>query len=348
MVDTATVHRLRQVHATPATVLASATTGVLDLIDRNKGDADRILGEVRLRPQDIADPYSELILAQFCKLFEAAAQLTGNDNFGLHFGESFRPQQLGVIGYAAISSPTLYSAVRNMEAFFPAHQGLSSFGLIQDGDMLWLSYAVFDPHIEQRRQDAELSMGMFLNIFRHALGQDWAPLEVRFEHDAPDAPQDHERVFRAPVRFGRRTNAFAFRRQDLDVRMPTQDPYLFSVIEPFLRSRVELTRKPEDFASRVRNQIKLYLGDIPPTICEMAKVFGISDQSFQRELRDSGITFQELVTAARKDLALHYMDDPNMPLTEVADSLGYSELSAFSRAFRGWTGMSPQRYRQSG
>ena len=348
MVDTDTVYRKRQqLSVTPATVLASATTGVLELISRDKGDADRILRAARLRPEDIANPHKEIILAQYCNLFEEAARHTGNDNFGLHFGESFRPQQLGMIGYAAISSPTLHTAVRNMEAFFPAHQGLSSFGLIQDGDMLWLSYAVFDPYVEQRRQDAELSMGMFLNIFRHALGQDWAPLEVRFEHEAPDAPQDHERVFQAPARFGRRTNAFAFRRRDLDARMPTQDPYLFSVIEPFLRSRMELTRRPEDFANHVRNQIKLHLGDIPPRIGEMAKIFGMSDQSFQRELRENGVTFQQLTTAARKDLALHYMNDPNMPLTEVAYRLGYSELSAFSRAFRSWTGVSPQRYRQS-
>ncbi|WP_440997729.1 AraC-like transcriptional regulator QhpR [Arhodomonas sp. SL1] len=333
--------------AAPATVLASAATGVIDLIERNRGDPDSILGNARVRSVDLSSPYNELILAQFCNLFEEAARQTGNDNFGLHFGKSFRPQHLGAIGYAAISSPTLYTALRNMEVYFPAHQGQSSFGLIPDGDMLWLSYRIFDPHIEQRRQDAELSIGMFLNIFRHALGQDWTPLEIRFEHQAPDGASEHEKVFGAPVRFGRRTNAFAFRRCELNTRMPTQDPYLFSVIEPFLKSRFDLSRNPEDFASKVRNQIKLHLGDVAPTISEMAEIFGMSDHSFHRELREHGLTFQELVTAARKELALHYVNDPTIPLTEVAHSLGYSELSAFSRAFRGWTGLSPQRYRRS-
>lgn len=333
--------------SSPSMILASATTGVVDLIERMHGDPDRILGRTSIKPEDLDSPYNELMLSDFCTLFEEAAVQTGNEKFGLLFGESFKPRQLGAIGYAAVSSPTLAAAIRSMEVYFPAHQGQSSFGLIQDSDVFWLSYRILDPRVESRRQDAELSMGMFLNVFREALGDDWSPLEVRFEHDMPDNPHTHERVFGAPVRFGRRTNAFAFRRKDLDARMPGQDPYLYSVIEPFLKSRCEISRNPEDFATTVRNQIKMNLGDIPPTITEIARVFGVPDQSFQRELRKHGVTFQQLVNAARKELAIHYLDESDLPLTEVAHNLGYSELSAFSRAFRGWTGMSPQRYRRT-
>ena len=83
-----------------------------------------------------------------------------------------------------------------METYFPAHQGQSSFGLIRDDDMLWLSYRINDPQIG-RRQDAASSMGMFLNVFRHALGL-WCPLEIRFEHANPESHQEHEALFGAP------------------------------------------------------------------------------------------------------------------------------------------------------
>jgi AraC-like DNA-binding protein len=312
-----------------------------------KGDPDRILGRASIRREDLASPFNELMLSDFCKLFEEAARQTQNDKFGLSFGATFKPKHLGAIGYAAISSPTLAAAIRNVEVYFPAHQGQSSFGMIkEDSDVFWLSYRIFDERIQARRQDAELSMGMFLNIFREALGPDWAPLEVRFEHDAPENAYAHEKVFGAPVVFGRRTNAFAFRRRDLDARMPGQDPYLYSIIEPFLKSRCEIHKNPEDFAKIVRNQIKMQLGAVAPTIGEIARTFGVSDSSLQRQLREHGVTFQELVNAARKELALHYLADHSVPLTEIAHCLGYSELSAFSRAFRGWTGMSPQRYRR--
>lgn len=129
--------------------------------------------------------------------------------------------------------------------------------------------------------------------------------------------------------------------------MPDQDPYLFSIIEPFLRSRCELHDNPETFAAIVRNQIKLNLGTTPPSLAEIARLFGLSECQFQHELHAHGLSFQDLLRAARQELSLHYIKDPDIPLTEVALLLGYSELSAFSRAFRNWTGMSPQRYRRT-
>jgi len=328
-------------------VLASAASGVIPLIEANHGDPDLIFGRSGIQSTDLENPTNELNLGQFCHLFTEASHQTGNDNFGLHFGSDFEPRRLGAIGYAAISSPTLAAGLRNMEAYFPAHQEQSSFGLIRDDDMLWLSYRINDLQIRDRRHDAELSMGMFLNIFRHALGPDWRPLEIRFEHARPEHHQEHQEIFGAPVQFGRRTNALAFRPVDLDTRMPAADPYLYSIVETFLRSRCELHEDPENFAESVRNQIKLNLSTTIPTIAEIAQLFGLSDQKFQRELHAHKLSFKSLLKAAREELSLHYLDNHDLPLTEVAILLGYSELSAFSRAFRNWTGMSPQRYRQS-
>jgi AraC-like DNA-binding protein len=129
--------------------------------------------------------------------------------------------------------------------------------------------------------------------------------------------------------------------------MPTSDPYLYSIVEAFLQSRCELHEDPVNFAESVRNQIKLNLSTTIPTIAEIAQLFGLSDHEFQHELHIHKLSFKSLLKAARQELSLHYLDSHDLPLTEVAILLGYSELSAFSRAFRNWTGMSPQRYRQS-
>lgn len=330
----------------PSKVLSAAGDGAASLFRANGGSLDRIFGDAGISETDFENPVAELNLSQYCAMFEIAAQQTANDNIGLQFGQSFQPQQLGMLGYAAISSPTLSAGLRNMQTFFPAHQGQTSFGLIQDDGILWLSYRIIDPRIPNRRQDAELSMGMFCNVFRHALGDDWAPLEVRFEHNAPDHPHEHETAFGAPVAFGRRTNAIAFRRRDLDARMPGHDSYLFSVVKAFLESRCKTVENPVDFATMVRNEIKMQLGSRIPALGEIAAVLGLTGPVFQKKLRQHGLSFNDILRAARHELALHYMDDPDMSLTEIAYNLGYSELSAFSRAFRNWTGMSPQRYRR--
>lgn len=331
----------------PSRVLASAADGVVHKIDASGGDVDSIFGCANIRPRDLDNPFNELDLAKFCALFEQSALQTGNEQFGLEFGADFQPRQLGAIGFAAISSPTLSAALRNVQTYFPAHQGQSSFKLIQSADMLRLTYKILDPRISDKRQDAELSMGMFLNIFRHALGKRWHPLEVWFEHEKMTDCCAHESVFGSPVGFGRSTNALAFRRSDLDTFMPESDPYLFSIIESFLKTRQSLKGNAVDFATLVRSQIKLQLGEVPLTLAEVASMLDLSIYEFQRQLAEHGLSFRDLLSAAREELALHLLADESLPLTEVAAAVGYSELSAFSRAFRKWTGMNPQRYRRS-
>lgn len=331
----------------PSKVLAAAAHGVGELFTRNGGDVDSILGNAGIRATDLCDPLREINLKQYCDMFEIAARQTGNPNIGLHFGQGFQPQHLGMLGYAAISSPTLVAGIRNMESLFPAHQGLSNFGMIREDGILWLFYHVLDPRVQNRRQDAELSLGMFCNIFRTALGPHWHPLEVRFEHERQEGAEEHELAFGCPVQFGRRTNAIGFRRSDLYTRMPTRDPYLFSIVSGYLRSRIERVSDVEDFATIIRDQVKMQLGSAVPDIDSISRIIGLTSQKLQKQLKQNGLTFKAVVRAAREELALHYLEDVNMPLTEIAFNLGYSELSAFSRAFRNWTGMSPQRFRHN-
>lgn len=335
-------------YSSPAKVLSAAATGAAALFREHNGDVDSIFGNAGIDPSEIDDPVNELNLGQFCNLFETAARKTGHDNIGLEFGRDFQPRHLGMLGFAAISSPTLAAALRNLEVFFPAHQGKTQFALTQDSEVLWLRYRIYDERIEQRRQDAELSLGMFCNIFREALGPQWAPLEVRFEHARPDGHHDHEKCFGAPVLFGRQTNALAFLRSDLDARMPHSDPYLFSMVQSFLLSRRPAKQDTEAFATRIRNEIRTRLGQGLPTVHELADYLGLTEAAFQHQLRANNVTFADIQRAARQELAFHYLENPDMTLSEIALALGYSELSAFSRAFRGWTGASPQRFRRGG
>ena len=332
----------------PTKVLSAAATGAASLFAQYNGDIDSIFGNAGINPSEIDDPVNELNLGQFCNLFEVAASRTGHDNIGLEFGRDFQPRHLGVLGFAAISSPTLAGALRNLEMFFPAHQGKTHFALVQDSEILWLRYRIYDERIEQRRQDAELSLGMFCNIFKEALGPKWAPLEVRFEHARPDGYRDHEKCFCAPVEFGRQTNALAFLRSDLDARMPNPDPYLFSMVRSFLESRRPAKHDTEAFAARIRTEIRNRLGQGLPTLRDVAEYLGLSETAFQHQLKVNNVTFVDIQRAARQELAMHYLSNPDMTLSEIACALGYSELSAFSRAFRIWTGTSPQRYRRGG
>ncbi len=327
-------------------ILAAAASGIENLISRHGGDIDSIFGRATIRTDDLSSPINELNLLQFCALFEEAARQTGYDNFGLQFGQGFAPQRLGAIGYIAIASPTLAAGLRNLVRYFPAHQESSILSLESDRDLLWLTYQIVDPRIEARRQDAELSLGMFCNILRNALGPDWSPLEVHFEHARPEGGREHERAFGAPTLFGQRTNAIAFRRDELGQPMGACDPYLFAVIEPFLAQRAATRQAPTDFVTALKQEIKLQLGEGASTLRALSRRMGVETGALQRRLRELDVSYNDLLRAVRQDLALRYIRETDMPLTEIALAVGYSELSAFSRAFRAWTGVSPQRYRQ--
>ncbi len=327
-------------------ILAAAASGIEELIARHGGDVDAIFGRATIRTDQLASPINELNLYQFCRLFEEAARQTGYDNFGLQFGQDFAPQRLGAIGYIAITSPTLAAGLQNLVRYFPAHQDSSVLSLEADHDLLWLNYQILDPRVEARRQDAELSLGMFCNVLRNGLGLDWSPLEVHFEHQRPDGGDEHERRFGAPTLFGRRTNAIAFRREALSAPMAACDPYLFSVIEPFLAQRQATRRTPTDFVTALKQELKLQLGEGASTLRALARRMGVEQAELQRRLRELGVSYNDLLRAVRQDLALRYIRESDMSLTEIALAVGYSELSAFSRAFRAWTGVSPQRYRQ--
>ena len=138
-------------------VLASAATGIVNFIERQRGDVDRIFGHAGISPEMAGSPTLQLSLGSYCRLFEESARETRNDNFGLWFGNSFDPRDLGLWGYAALSAPTLGCALETLVDLFPLHQQSSfmSLGKTPEG-LVRLEYRIEAPQIIERRQDAEL------------------------------------------------------------------------------------------------------------------------------------------------------------------------------------------------
>ncbi len=249
------------------TVLAAAATGVVAYIERQKGDLDRIFGYAGISPEMAGSPTLQLSLKSYCRLFEESARLTHNDNFGLWFGHSFEPRDLGLWGYAAVSAPTLGMALGTLVDLFPLHQQSSSMQLVADADGLHrLEYRIDAPDIVERRQDAELSLGMFLNLFRECLGPTWAPDEVHFEHPKPPGWREHERAFAAPAFFSQPTNALLFRPEILSMPMPARDTRLMSAMRLCLERLSERNDLRVSVTDRVRAAVRARLPDGFPSL----------------------------------------------------------------------------------
>lgn len=291
-------------------------------------------------------PTLQMKLSSFCQLYEEAARQTKNPSFGLWFGNQFMPHDLGLWGYAAISSPTLGAALENWVELFPYHQELSMLRLTsRDDGMAMLEYQILAPDIIERSQDAELSLGMFLNLFRECLGRHWTPEEVFLEHPMPEDAEAHETAFGAPTYFSQPVNALVFRPEILEQPMPRRDLALMTIMRTCLEQLGSRRDKYETLGDHVRMVVRTKLTEGCPSLETVSEEMGLSPSSIQRELAMDGLTYKELVQATRRDLALSYLKQRHLPLSEVALLLGYSELSAFSRAVRRWTGESPKAIR---
>ncbi|NIF23434.1 AraC-like transcriptional regulator QhpR [Candidatus Pantoea multigeneris] len=326
-------------------VLAAAATGLGDFIHSKGGDADRIFGLSGINPEQLSSPTLSLGLVNYCRVMEEAARVSGFDNFGLHYGKQFKPQSLGLIGYIGLCSSTLEQALHNVVTAFPWHQHDTLTRLVDKGDSWRLDYQVRHGAILARRQDAELTLGMFLNIIRHVAGKNWAPREVHFEHPRPEQWHEHCKIFDAPVWFDQPFNSLVIAKRDLQRSMPESDPMLLMVMQDAIR-RLNSSASQQSLVEQVRAQISLSLLQGEPVLEEVADKMGLSSWSLQRRLREEGGSFTTLVDKVRCEMATHYLQQKQLPISEMALLLGYSEVSAFSRAFRRWFGVSPRQWRQ--
>lgn len=343
---TAGTNSTQKAAASATGVLASATTGAGRFISSNGGDADSIFGRSGIDPENVG-PTTNISLKSYCTLFETAAAVTGNDNIGLWFGQQFGPTDLGLIGYVAIHSQTLGDGLKNFVELFPYHQQETEMSLTGHKDLLSLNYRITDGNIIDRRQDAELSLGMFCNIFRHGFGAGWSPEEVHFEHPKPANWQQHEQAFQAPVFFNQRANSLVFRPEQTKTPMPMADPRLLMILRKCLRQVGIQEDGPRTVPGRIKDYLVMTLSDGCPTLEQTADALAIPAWTIQRRLEEAGLTFSEVVETTRRELAQSYLKQQHIPLTEIAFLLGYSELSAFSRAFTRWMGRSPRQYRGS-
>jgi AraC-like DNA-binding protein len=329
-------------------VLASAATGIVPFIERLGGDVDSIFGNSGLAPEMTGATTLRLQLSSFCRLFEQAAGRTGNDTFGLWFGNQFQPRDLGLWGYAAVSAPTVRGALQQLVDLFDHQQEHSILRLAPDArGLVRLEYRIEAPAIVERRQDAELSLGMFLNVIREGCGAAWSPEEVHFEHPSPPGWRDHERAFGAPVSFARPVNAIVFRPDVLDRAMPAADTRLMMLMRRCLKDLGGARRPPPSPADLARAAVRARLPDGCPALETVAEDVGLPAAAIRRDLASCGLGYRELVEDVRREMAMAYLRQPYLSLTEIAFLLGYSELSAFSRAVRRWTGSSPRRLREA-
>jgi AraC-like DNA-binding protein len=175
------------------------------------------------------------------------------------------------------------------------------------------------------------------------LGQHWQPVRVTFTHSAPGDLQLHRRMFRSRVEFDGEFNGISCRAVDFNHENPLADPAMARNAARL----VDALPRPgtPSIVLEVRKAIYVGLPMGRATIDSVAQSLGMNLRTLQRRLDESGCTFSDVINEVRRELVLRYMDNPEYPLSRIAELLGYSVLSSFTRWFKSQFGIAPERWR---
>lgn len=284
----------------------------------------------------------------FVRQLEASRDLATNPLALWTMGEEIRLAALGCLGEAIAASATLGKALRVFAQGFGLVQSNTDVQMEVDGDEVHVSYRVLDPHIWPRRADAELSLGLIRGICEaFALNRD-AYRAVSFEHDTAGEHRPLSQHLGCLPRFGQDENRITLAASALSQRRrdtcPEDEKSSWKTVESAIISQ----RRETPLSERVRGVI---LGRIGRTVVNQQAVavqLGLSDRSLRRGLAAENRPFHEILEECRRIQGFALLVRTERPLSEIALALGYSDQTAFSRAFSRWFGVSPRELRRNG
>ncbi len=326
---------------------AGGAAGILEAVAAGGGSSVRVLAAAGLAPDDFADPDRMLASERMLTLFDAAADELGDDAFGLHLGETYDFGAIGALSYAVLNAPSVGTALQNFERYARTHWEGSRLGCEVEGHEARLVHDVGLPGRERARHYAEGAVVFGIRIVRRLIGVDWSPRQVLLGHPRPARTAEHARVIGVPIRFDAPVSAaLVFDAEVLERAVPDADRRLLPIVQRHLEERLAATTADGGWLAAVRETIALRVCDGPPSIEAVAERHALSVRTLQRRLGEHGLVFKGLVDEVRRELALRYLADAKSDLTEIAFLVGYSELSAFDRAFRRWTGSTPKQHQK--
>ena len=328
---------------TLATVANVSTRTILAVCAKGGIEAAGLLSAARIDTTQVNTPDGRIPVEQVCALWAEARRLSGDDAIALRASRLLPFGAHGVIDYMGITSHSAGDGLIRVSRYHCLLNGAVEFTLRPHAGRVHLELqSVADPNPLCDLYVEYLLANAVLRI-RAMTGTSLIPLEVNFAHHAPRSVAEYHRLFQSPVLFNRPTNLIVFDKKGLFAPQPYADPLLCEALEQHARRRLD-EQAEGDLLLALSRDIRESVRAGTPRIAAAARRMALSRRSLQRRLNDQGTTYREVLDRVRRDLALNFIQDQRRDAGEAAVLLGFSELSSFYRAFKRWTGKSPQDY----
>jgi AraC-like DNA-binding protein len=295
-------------------------------------------GATDLTPQIVADEDARISAAQFCVAWSEAMRLTGNRQLALAIASATPPGAFGIVEYVCRSAPTLGEALRQWVRYLNLLDDAVTVGLVVEGERAYLRV--------ERESEApapashELCWAFVAKYARELSTVPFRVQAVELAHAAPPDPAAYRTWFDAPVVWNAETTQLVMPSAALDASLVSSDPKLLAILT---RAADDLAKQSSDeplLTAQVKRALREALRSDEAQVDVIAKRLGLTGRSLQRRLKDENTSFQAVREDVRRELAHRYLDE-GLAIAEISFLLGFSEPSAFFRAFKRWTGQTP-------
>jgi AraC-like DNA-binding protein len=328
-------------------IAAGMALGLIDHAARHGADRKALLAMVQLDGAAVPDPNRRVPLARYAAMMREAARLCGDPALAIHFSEATDFADLSVVGLIGYASETMRDALVQLNRYGRLItdiqvEGPDRFTLEMEEDGLWL----VDNRIDEPRFP-ELTESTFVRMVAGTRQFGATPFVSLAEvtHAEDGRGSELVRALGAPVRFGAARNALRVSIEWQEYRVALYPRYAFGLFCAHADRLLEALEAAQTVSGQVERAILPVLHTGTVNAEGVARQLGLSGQGLYRALRAEGTTFEELLAALRHRFARGYLSSGRASLKEIAYLLGFSDVSAFSRAFKRWEGVAPGAYR---
>ncbi len=309
-------------------------------------DIPKKLKDAGIDPALLSDKEAMVPLDAAMRLRESILSVSQNTAFALHAGERLPYGAFDLIDYICASSENVAAAMRNLCRYYELISLPSNklrFRVVDGMGYLKLSQ---DDLIGFEQQGVEFIFAVTVTRIQRATGQATAPHSLSFRFSKPKYIEEYRRIFKAPMKFNQSVDEICLSEKQLAL-LPVQDePGLHQLLRGYAEKALANIPRQNDLVEQVLSRLQDAFRSGEPSMRSIAGDLGLSERTLSRRLKTEQTSFAMLRDTLRTKLAQNYLQDPSLTITDISFLLGFSQPSAFHRAFKRWSGLTPLEYRE--
>ena len=336
--------RIRQALPTVTGIAARLTIAFLE---KHKVDSAPMLRRAGLSEHDFDGRQHRISAASQGKLLEYAAEAMDDSAFGLHVAEDASPREAGLLFYVTSAATTIGEALALFARYSRIVNEAAHMKLVPAPERVVAEISFVGLSRHSVRQVTEFGIALTIKALREIAGRKIHPTHVTFIHGRDSDLQAFERFFGCPVEFGASRDQVVFSHETLALPLVTEDRHLLQTLQPICdQAARERHTAFGTLRPAVENEAQRLLPHGKANRHRVAQSLGLSAPTLTRRLAQEGTTYEQVVDQLRQSLALQYIKELSLSLSQIAWLLGYEGSTSFNHAFRRWTGRSPSAARK--